>query len=107
MFEPYFEDTRQTDGTTLARILRLNMTFRLPDNLKNAGAPSLVIVGQQEYGLMKGSAGDVVKALPNAQGYIVKGVGHTFSIQKPELYASLIMDWIGDRPLPESELLKL
>lgn len=107
MFEAYFDDTRQTSGETLARILRQNMTFVLPEKLKDVRVPVLVIAGGKEYKLMKDSVKDVVAVMPNARGYIVKGVGHTFSFEKPELYASLVKDWIHDRPLPENELIKL
>lgn len=107
MFEAYFEDTRQTDGDVLARILRVNMTYKLPTILKEVKVPVLALVGGKEYGMMKASARDVAATLPNACGYVVPGVGHTFSFEKPELYARLVRDWINDRPLPENELLKL
>lgn len=107
LFEAYFEDTRQTSGEALARILRQNLTFELPAKLKAASAPVLVIAGSKEYGLMRESARDVAAVLPNARGYLVKGVGHTFSFEKPELYAGLIQGWIADRPLPEGDLVEL
>lgn len=107
MFEAYFEDTKQTTGEALARILRQNMTFELPRELKKVTAPVLVVAGDHEYGLMKESAKDVVAMLPNARGYLVKGVGHSFCFEKPELYARLVQDWISDGQLHESELVKL
>ncbi|WP_424357349.1 alpha/beta fold hydrolase [Methanocella sp. MCL-LM] len=107
MFEAYFEDTRQTRGEVLARILRANMTYKLPAALKEVNVPVLALVGGKEYGMMKASARDVAATLPNGRGYVVPGVGHTFSFEKPELYARLVRDWINDRPLPENELVKL
>lgn len=107
MFEAYFDDTRQTRGDVLARILRENMTFKLPAGVKEVNVPVLAIVGGNEYGMMKASARDIVAALPSARGYIVPGVGHTFSFEKPDFYARLVRDWINDRPLPEKELIKV
>lgn len=107
LFEAYFEDTSQTTGEALARILRQNMTFDLPEKLKDTRAPALVIAGSKEYDLMKGSVKDAVAVLPNSRGYLVKGVGHTFCFEKPELYATLVRSWISDRQLPESELIRL
>ncbi|CAJ35310.1 alpha/beta fold hydrolase [Methanocella arvoryzae] len=107
MFETYFEDTRQTRGEVLARILRANMTYKLPAALKDIHVPVLALAGEKEYGMMKASARDIAATMPIATAYVVKGVGHTFSFEKPELYADLVRNWINDRPLPEKVLVRL
>ncbi len=80
------------------------MPFKLPAGLSRATAPTLVVVGQKEYGMMKQSARDLVAALPNAKGCIARKVGHNWSLEAPELFAQTVRAWIENKLLPDQLL---
>ncbi len=105
-FLQFKEDTRVLTADGMARVFTENMRFSLPTGLNHANVPTLVLVGQKEYGVMHQSARDLVRALPNAKGFIAPGVGHAWNLQAPDLFTRTVRAWITDQPLPQ-ELLPL
>lgn len=105
-FPQFKEDTRVLTADGMARVFTENMRFSLPTGLDHANMPTLVLVGQKEYGVMRQSARDLIKALPNAKGFIALGVGHAWNLQAPDLFTRTVRTWITDQPLPQ-ELLAL
>jgi pimeloyl-ACP methyl ester carboxylesterase len=98
------EDTRLLTAGALARVLEENGRFRIPHGLPGA-APVLVMAGQNEPGILRGSMADIVRALPGARGYRAPKVGHLWNLQAPELFNRTLRAWIEDRPLPPERLL--
>ncbi len=95
------EETRNlTIDSFLHMILNENLRFRLPDGLERAGLPVLVAVGEKEYGIVHDSARDLVRALPQARGVCVRGVGHNWSLENPRLFNRALRDWLARQPLP-------
>ena len=107
-FEPeYREELCQfTPGALMRITVGESLRFRLPPGIGRAQAPTLVVVGQREYGVVYQSARDLVAALPHAHGCIAARVGHNWSLEAPELFTQMIRAWITDQPLP-AELLPL
>ena len=85
----------------LTHTLVANMTFRLPSGLDRVKAAVLVTVGSREYGVMFGSARDVVAAIPGARGYVVRGVPHNWPLTVPGLFNWTARAWIEGRTLPD------
>jgi pimeloyl-ACP methyl ester carboxylesterase len=99
-FARFAEDTRQTSAAAMARILGANAHYRLTPALASAQAPTLVVVGEREHGVMRDSARDLVRTLPCAEGRVAADMGHNWSFQAPERFAAMVRAWIEQQPLP-------
>lgn len=97
--EQFREDTRLLTTESFVHITGENMKFKLPAGLDRVTAPVLVLVGEKEQGIMRQSAHDLLKALPNAQGRIAPKVGHNWPLEAPELFIETVRAWIEDKPL--------
>jgi pimeloyl-ACP methyl ester carboxylesterase len=108
--EKYFaevrEDTRLLTADALAHILTENMAYRPASSLSRASVPTLVLAGQNEYGIMRDSAHDLAQALPNAKAFLAPKAGHTWNFQSHDLFTRTVRAWITAQPLPQ-ELLPL
>lgn len=104
-YDQFAADTRLLTTEAFTHVTRENMRFSPPD-LKNANVPTLVLIGQKEPKIMRDSAKDLLKALPQAEGHIVPNVGHNWSLEAPELFAKVVRAWIESQPLP-AELVTL
>lgn len=103
-FNRYYNESKSITADSLEHILTENANFSLPKGLEFSTAPTLILVGQKEKGIMHSSAKDLVSSIPNSKGYVVKGVGHSFSFDAPELYSSIIRAWLTDKKLPTDRL---
>ncbi|MBD8005054.1 alpha/beta fold hydrolase [Bacillus norwichensis] len=93
-FEKYFQETCDMEVDTLIRILEENMSFKVPPDFKLASSNMLVTVGENENKLMKKSAQNIINSNSNCHGVLVSRVGHGLPIANPELFNSLVMNWI-------------
>lgn len=100
----YFEEFRRDTATlTLDGFVRLTLANgrnRVPPNLSAVAAPTLLLVGEKELKIMRESVHDLLAAMPAAQGYIVAGAIHNWSLQLPDLFTETVRAWIADRDLP-------
>jgi pimeloyl-ACP methyl ester carboxylesterase len=100
----YYEDVlREAREMTLDSITHVTMEslqYRLPEGLERARAPVLVVGGQREYGVIRRSVQDLAKAIPGAQGRLVRNGIHAWNMQFPDLFAETLRAWIGGKPLP-------
>ena len=108
-FYPQYKANFQTmtEGQ-FVNLMLANQHFRLPAALEKATAPTLVIVGQREYPVMKESARLLVKSLPDARARIVDlGQGasmakeHNWAMNAPDLFAQTVRNFIQGSALPE------
>jgi len=90
-------------------IIMENQKFRLPGNLGTVAVPTLVVAGQHEYPVVKESARQLAKSLPNAQAVIIdlgKGASmakeHNWAMNAPDLFAQTVRCFIEGRELPEA-----
>lgn len=102
-FHGYRLAARAMSSRAFLRIGNELMTFRADAALSKAMSPTLVLAGEREQNLIRKSVPEVVKALPDARGYLVPGVGHGWSGEHPELFARTVGAWFGGQSLP-SEL---
>lgn len=63
-------------------------------------SPTLVAVGEKETFLAKRAARALSRAIPEAKGVSVPGVGHVWNFQVPDLFCETVRSWTNDRPLP-------
>ena len=100
-FEEVKRDSRLITADSINRIITENMSFRIPETLCRAKNPALIIVGEKEYDIMHKSARDLNKCLQNSEAYMASNLGHSWSLESPELFNSVARAWINDKPLPE------
>ncbi len=105
-FAEFRADTKALTLDSFVRITTANATFRVPLHLDRVTAPTLLLVGEKEPEIMRGSMRDLLKAIPSAKGYVVAGAIHNWSMQLPDLFTHTTKAWINDQSLPK-ELLPL
>jgi len=103
-FKKDFQDMTEPEWVNL---MVANQRFRLPNGLKKAVAPTLVIAGRKEYSAMKQSVRDLVAVLPRAKGGLINlgknsslAKEHNWALTAPELFAKTVRAWIEEKPLP-------
>ncbi len=94
------EDTRNLSADALGRIFSENANFRVPYGLRFVDVPTLVLVGERELEATRLSAREIVGTLQNAQGRMVQGLSHNWSLEEPGLFADTLLAWVENRPLP-------
>ncbi|AEG19225.1 alpha/beta fold hydrolase [Methanobacterium paludis] len=104
-FKEFKESTRLIKPDSLDRILHENMLFQMPSGLENADVPVLVMAGEKEYKVIKESAEDLIKVLPNAKGITAPKVGHMWNLEYPNLFNKVLRRWITNGALPEEVFL--
>lgn len=101
----YFEEFRRDTATlTIDGFVRMTMANgnnHVPPNLQAVTVPALLLVGEKELKIMKESVRDLLAAMLSAQGYIVSGAIHNWSLQLPDLFTQTMRAWITGQALPE------
>jgi pimeloyl-ACP methyl ester carboxylesterase len=96
----FAEDTRLLTAGGFVRLMRENLAYRLPEDVRRASVPTLVTVGEREYGVMRESARELVGALPSAEGRLVASQRHNWPLESPDLFAAALRAWLSGAPLP-------
>jgi pimeloyl-ACP methyl ester carboxylesterase len=73
------------------------MEQKLPQKMNS---PLLVTVGEKETVPAKQAARQLSQLFPSALVRKVKGMGHVWALQNPDLFASTVASWINGAPLP-------
>jgi len=94
----YFRaDLEQID---LPLVSQINAVVANQPVVNDSSLPALITVGEREMRPVKQRAKRVIAAFPNAQGCIVQGVGHVWSLEAPDLFQQTLRAWMVDAPLP-------
>lgn len=99
-FEEFRKDTAQMTIDGFVRMTLANGSNHIPANLQNVTVPTLILVGEKELKIMKESVRDLLAVMPSAQGYVVSGAIHNWSLQLPELFAQTVKAWSSHHSLP-------
>lgn len=99
-FDKFKEATLQIKADSLNRILHENLFFKVPSGLEKANVPLLVMMGEKDYKVIKESARDLVKVLPNSSAYIVPKLGHVWNMESSELFNHVLRKFITGKSLP-------
>lgn len=98
------QDLIHSTGEAFNRTLLTElMDMQLPEKIHK---PLLVCVGQNETFTAKSQAKKLLRLYPSAMGVEIRGVGHVWNLQQPELFTRVLQNWVEDRSLP-SELKRL
>jgi pimeloyl-ACP methyl ester carboxylesterase len=98
-FNKFKESTHIIKPDSLDRIFREHVTYKLPNDLENVQAPVLIITGEKDYKIITESAKDLLRSLPNSEGYIAPNVGHIWNLEDPKLFNSVMRQWIENKTL--------
>lgn len=66
-----------------------------------AAARALVLVGARETALARQQARRMAERIAGARGATVRGVGHVWNLEAPELFCATVRAFCGDGGLPE------
>lgn len=103
-FETYYKESSQMRSDTLIRILKENMSFKIPNDFNKARGKILVTVGEKEKALMKKSTRDIVSSNSNCVGIIIPNVGHGISLLNPNFFNQMIENWLQESILPQDAI---
>ncbi|MBP3541160.1 MAG: alpha/beta hydrolase [Clostridia bacterium] len=97
LFEEYFADTAAIAREDMVAFLKANADYRLKD-VASCAAKALVLVGEKEQAVMKKSAEEITKTLPNAQLETLPGLYHgEISINHAGQYVEKLLRLMGLR----------
>lgn len=100
-FEKYYNETRQMERQTLVRILKENMSFKIPDEFNRAKGKILITVGEKEKNVMKKSVSKILNNNNNCTGVIIPNSGHGAPLSNPDLFNQIIEEWINSSTVPK------
>lgn len=95
-------DTRALTAEGFARILAAGLAYRPPSTLRGVAVPVLALAGEREPGASRQSARLLAETLPRAEGRLVRGMGHAWPLQAPDLCARVVRAWARQEPLPDA-----
>jgi len=101
-FEKYYADTLKISKKTFVNILYENSHFSL--NKKNIKIPALILVGENEKGIMIKSAKKTKSILKNSDGYIVKEASHDIPYVQSMLLNNLILNFLKGNEFSNTKL---
>jgi 3-oxoadipate enol-lactonase len=73
--------------------------LRVPDvadRLEEVRAPTLVLVGEEDFDEMHGIARKLAAEIPDARLETIPGAAHVPSLERPELFDPLVLDFLAD-----------
>jgi len=105
-FEDVKKDTKALTWNSLNNITKENRSFKIAENLCRSKNRVLVLMGEKEVKVVYESVLDLNKCLSNSKAYKVDNFGHTWPLESPKLFSSIVRAWINDDQLPDT-LLKL
>ncbi len=96
----YIKDFQALKPDTLYRIYdELYNNLHLPEGIASSMVPALIVAGEKEPKAMLESIKDMVKAMPKAEGGLIRGGLHSFPWVKHRVFNKIIDDWINDREI--------
>ena len=102
---------KELRGLTVSKLYRvfneLYQNLRLPKGLDNVKVPTLIIAGEKESSAMKQSVVDMVKAMPNAEGILIKNGPHTYPWSMHDQFNRIVEKWINDEEIPSELAIRL
>jgi len=96
----FAENTRELTGEVFTDMMRANLAYEQPEHLDAVQTPTLILAGEKEERAIFRSARAIRKNFTEAKAMMVEGAIHNWLLQKPDLFAQVIRDWIEGQPLP-------
>jgi len=99
LFEDYFRDTCAISKADMIAFLKANSIYTAKPGLAETTAEVKIVAGSREQKNIRDSAQLLHEAIPGSSMELLPGLRHgDLSINKPELYAKILTDWIGETP---------
>lgn len=83
---------------TLSEVMQTYLQIEMPTDTKSR---TLIAVGEKETFYAKRAARLLSRSIPGARGVMVRGYGHVWNLEAPDLFAETVRAWTGDRELPD------
>lgn len=97
LFEDYYRDTCAIAKADMIAFLKANCAYECKTSLGETRLKVNIIAGAREQKNILDSAKLLHKAIPGSQIEILPGLRHgDLSLNKPEQYAKILTDWIGE-----------
>jgi len=97
LFDDYYRDTCAITKADMIAFLKASSNYAVNPSLSQTQAKVKIVAGSREQKAIRDSAKLLQKAIPGSSMEILAGLRHgEWSLNKPEQYAKMLMDWIGD-----------
>ena len=97
----YILNAKKITQKTFHRITKEAVSFQAPITIKNETHPKLFLAGEREHQLIKNSLSTYKTEYPNSESYLIKGLGHGWSLEDPELFSTMLRRWLKHESLPD------
>ena len=99
LFDDYYRDTCKISKADMLAFLKANSLYTLKPSLCETTAKVKIVAGDKEQKSIRDSAKMLHEAIPGSSMEILPGLRHgDLSINKPDQYAKILMNWIGRKP---------
>jgi len=98
--EDFMQTAKLTSKETNWRAIAEIYEKPLPDRLTAVSHPTLVVAGTKDMAITRNGVAYLVENMPNAAGFLVPNVGHTWNAEDPVLFNKMIQTWLTNTALP-------
>lgn len=96
MFASYYQDSLSISKQSLINITLSNSHYNLKSSIADTTAKALIIVGENEIGMMKKSAQRLHKAIKDSELYVAPAMKHgEMSLGYPQKYVELLKSFFA------------
>ena len=92
--EAFLGTAERTDPQALEAVLAEVNAAPLPDGLHRITMPLLAVVGEKDTKPARRAVRHLVRVVPRARGRRVKGVGHQWNAEAPDLFSDMVRSWV-------------
>lgn len=97
LFDDYYRDTSKISKADMIAFLKANSLYAIKPGLSETTSKVKIVAGSKEQKNIQSSAKLLHRTIPGSQMEILPGLRHgDLSINKPEQYAKILTDWIGE-----------
>ena len=97
LFDDYYRDTCAIRKADMIAFLKANSVYTIKPSLSETTAKVKIVAGSREQKSIRDSAKLLHKAIPESSLEILSGLRHgDLSLNKPEQYAKILTNWIGE-----------
>lgn len=87
------------DFTSLLELIDCFNNMDLTDQLSQISAPTLLMVGEEDIVKPRKYSDIIASRIPNASMVVVAQAGHALSLEKSEIFNSLVLGFINQHPI--------
>jgi pimeloyl-ACP methyl ester carboxylesterase len=91
----FTNQVRQANQKGYRSTLRSYARYDLSDQLESINVPTLIITGENDSVVPPDVQVELAKAIPNSRHEIIPNAGHAISVERPNTYNKIIIDFLG------------